>query len=156
VAWDVNHNFKLMFNFEILEHMNMNLLGYNLSDFGFYFLMTANLGRPYTPIIPRAIYVEPNSANAPGEFYLDATIYKGFRIGTNRFVIYSEIKNLLDYRNVNLGSAFNRRTGKIVNLGDLAGDTNRYLTFHEVEMMRNNMAYTPGRTVRLGIKLYLR
>ena len=156
VAWDVNHNFKLMFNFEILEHDKLIIWRLALSDFGFYFLMTANLGRPYTPIIPGSIYIEPNSSNAPGEFYLDATLYKGFRLGHTRFVFYSEIKNLFNYRNVNLGSAFNRRTGRIVNLGDLAGGSNRYYTFHEVEIMRNNMAFSPGRLIRFGIKLYLR
>ncbi len=156
VGWDINHNLKLMFNFEVLENNKLNLGFLDLTDFGFYFLMTANLGRPYTPIIPRAIYIEPNSANAQGEFYLDATLYKGFRYGSSRFVLFAEIKNLLDYRNINLGSAFNRRTGRIVNLGDLSGDTNRYLTFHEVEFMRANMAYSPSRIIRLGMKLYIR
>ncbi len=156
VGWDVNHNLKVMFNFEILENHQLDVFGMKLSDFGLYFLMTSNFGIPYTPIIPNAIYVEPNSATGPGQFYLDATLYKGFKIGATRFVLFAEAKNLLNVRNVNMGSGFNRRTGEVVNLGDLAGDSDRLLTPYEVEFARANMAYSPERTLRLGLKIYVR
>ncbi len=157
VGWDINHSFKLMFNYEVLENNHITVFGHRLSYFGFYFLSTANLGRPYTPIIPHAIYVEPNSKNGPGEFYLDATLYKGFHfMRTSKFMIFIEAKNLLNIRNVNMGSSFNRRTGKVVNLGDLEGDSNRFLTPYQVRFLRANMAYSPGLTLRLGIKLYIR
>jgi outer membrane receptor protein involved in Fe transport len=156
VNWDVNHNLKIMFNFEVMESRKLHIFGMDLSDIGLYFLMTSNFGRPYTPIIPHAIYVEPNSSTGPGQLFLDATFYKGIRVGATRFVLFAEAKNLLNVRNINMGSGFNRRTGNVVNLGDLAGDSNRLLTPYEVEFARANMAYSPERTIRMGLKIYIR
>jgi len=156
VGWDYNHTFKLMANFEVSEHDKMDLFGINISDIGFYFLLTGTLGRPYTPTIPGAIYIESNSEDAPGQIFVDATLHKGFNLFGVRNVVFLEAQNLLGIRNIILGSGFNTRTGDIYNLGDLDGVTNRYLTYHQVNFLRANQSYSPNTTIRLGYKLFIR
>ncbi|MEN8192321.1 MAG: TonB-dependent receptor [Bacteroidota bacterium] len=156
VGWDYNNTFKLMANFEVMEYDNLNLWGINLSDIGLYFLLTGTAGRPYTPTIPGAIYVEANSADAPGQLFLDATFHKGFELFGVRNVIFFEVKNLLGIRNINLGSGFNSRTGEVYNFGDLDGTTDKYLTYHQVNFLRANQSYSPDTSFRLGYKLFIR
>lgn len=156
VGWDKNHTFKLLANFEILERDNVNLLGLSLSDLGVYFLLQGSLGRPYTPIIPGAIYIETNSKNGPGELYIDATFHKGINLFGVRSVLFLEAKNIFGIQNINYASGFNARTGKVYNLGDLEGSSQKYLTQQQVEFLRANAAYTPDLNLRLGLKLYIK
>lgn len=156
VSWDKNHTVKLLANFEIMENDQLDIFGYPLTDFGIYFLVQGVMGRPYTPIIPGAIYIEANSKDGPGELYVDATIHKGFDLFGMRTILFIEAKNIFGIQNINFGSGFNARTGDVYNLGDLEGQTQKYLTQHQIEFLRANEAYTPDLNLRLGLKLYIK
>lgn len=162
VGWDYNHTLKVLANFEIMQHQTVNVFGLDISDLGLYFLFNGTFGRPYTPIVPGAIYVESNSSDGPGEVTMDATLHKGFKLFGMRNVLFLEVMNLINVRNVNIkdggyyASSFNRRNGEVFNLGDLDDVTNKYLTPHQVEFLRANKAYTPPISFRLGYKLFIR
>jgi outer membrane receptor protein involved in Fe transport len=156
VGWDKNHTFKLLANFEVMENDELNIFGMPLTDFGIYFLLQGAAGRPYTPIIPGAIYIEANSKDGPGEFYVDATMHKGFNFLGIRTVVFLEAKNIFGIQNINFGSGFNARTGDVYNVGDLEGQSQKYLTQHQIEFLRANAAYTSDLNLRLGFKVYVK
>jgi len=156
VGWDKNHTMKLLANFEVMENDELNFFGLPLSDIGIYFVVQAALGRPYTPIIPGAIYVEANSKDGPSELYIDATMHKGLELFGIRTVFFIEAKNIFGIQNINFNSGFNARTGEVYNLGDLEGQSQKYLTQHQIEFLLANAAYTPDLSVRLGLKLYVK
>ncbi len=156
VGWDVNHNLKLMFNFEVLPTDQINILGQNISDIGFYLLGTVNSGTPYTPVIRDQIYIESNSKTGPFSVNFDATFFKGFKVGSTRMQVFLETKNLFNIRNPQLSGGFNRETGSLFDLGDSSYDSDRLLTYHEIYMDRANTAYSVPLTIKLGLKVLIR
>jgi len=153
LGWDVNNNLNFIFNFNVLENKPLQVFGLNIEDFGFSMLGRYNSGYPYTPTIPNAIYVEANSNGGPSQFYLDATIEKGFRVGGAHAIFFVEAINLLDFRNVNVNSSgYNRRDGKVYDLGDLSGGSNEYLTYQDIKYLRSTHTFEQGRLLRMGLK----
>jgi len=156
VGWDVNQTANVYVDVHVPRGRKPRLLGVPLEGMSISVLGQVLSGYPYTPIIPGALRVEPNSNTGPLQFYIDLTLSKDFYLKTSRFTVFSEILNLLDYSNVNVGSSgFNRRTGELLDLGDLDGGTSRYLTYREVLFRRSSSTFGPGRRIRLGLKFYV-
>ncbi len=152
---DINHNLKFMFNFEIHEKSELDIFGYKLSDFGFYTIINANAGRPYTPQVPDVIYVESNSKTGPYYININADIHKGFRLGGIRTIVFLEANNLLNFKTLNY-DALNTKTGEIYTLGDSDGLSDRMLTPYEIYLRKGYRPYNRGLNLKLGIKLYIR
>lgn len=156
VGWDINHNLNVIFNFNVSQFDEYDLFGIKLKDFGVSVINRFTSGSPYTALIPGSLYVESNSSTGPYYYNVDATINKGFTFGKTRVTFFLEAKNLLDISNVNIGGGFNTRTGEVINLGDLDGATNKYLTYHSVMFRRANATYYPGLSLRMGLKLFIK
>lgn len=153
VGHDINHSFKLQMSFHVPETKPLNIFGRYVKDLGVNLIFRANSGYPYTPVIPNEIYVEANSETGPNRFHLDADFQKGFRFGDFRFRFFVEAKNLLNFRNPNMGGGFNRRTGEVLDYGDLSGTSNKYMMYPDVVFARGINTYNWERLIRLGIKI---
>ncbi len=154
VGHDVNHVAKLQFSFYVPETKPIEIFGYHLKDFSMNLMGTYSSGYPYTPVIPNQLYVEANTETGPDRYNLDADIQKGFRVGKIRFRLFLEANNLLNFRNINIGSGgFNRRTGEALDYGDLSGTSDYYMLYPDVIFSRGINTYNWERLIRLGIKI---
>ncbi len=153
VGYDINHVGNFTFSFFVPETKPINLFGFYLKDFSLNMTGSAYNGYPYTPLIPNQIYIEPYTETGPARYRLDADLQKGFRMGKIRFRLFVEAKNLLNFRNLNLGSGFNARTGEVLDYGDLAGTSDQYIMYPDLMYNRAINTYSWGRIVRLGIKI---
>ncbi len=70
-----------------------------------------------------------------------------------RFRVFVEAKNLLNIKNLNMGSGFNARTGEVLNYGDLSGSSDQYVMYPDLLFNRGISTYGWDRLVRLGIKI---
>ncbi len=153
-GYDVNHVAKVQFSFHVPETKPINIMGFYLKDFSLNIMGNYNSGYPYTPIIPNALYVEANTETGPAYYDLDADIQKGFRVGKFRFRLFLEANNLLNFRNLRIGSGgFNRRTGDVLDYGDLSGTSEYYMNYPDVVFSRGVNTYNWSRLIRLGIKV---
>ncbi|MBN2279111.1 MAG: TonB-dependent receptor [Candidatus Marinimicrobia bacterium] len=153
VGYDINHVANFTFSFHVPETKPLNLFGAYLKDFSLNMLGSYYSGYPYTPVIPNQIYIETNTETGPRIYTLDADLQKGFRMGKFRFRFFVEAKNLLNIRNLNLGSGYNYRTGKVLDYGDLSGTSDQYLMYPDLLYYRGIDTYSWARLVRLGIKI---
>jgi len=150
---DINHVANFTFSFHVPETKPIQMFGYYLKDFAINMTGSVYNGYPYTPTIPNQIYIEPNTETGPAQYRLDADLQKGFRMGKFRFRFFVEGKNLLNIRNLNLGSGFNARTGKVLDYGDLSGTSDQYMMYPDLMYNRAINTYSWGRIIRLGIKV---
>ncbi len=154
VGHDINHSAKLQFSFHIPETKPINIFGIYLKDFSVNMMGTYSSGYPYTPMIPNQLYIETNTETGPDRYYLNADIQKGFRVGSYRFRVFLEANNLLNFKNIGIGTGgFNKRTGEALNYGDLDGTSEYYMNYPDVIYNRGINTYNWDRLIRLGIKI---
>lgn len=96
LEFDVTHSFKTNLNlyippefaFKPLSNLNTNLQ-FNFSS-----------GEPYTPSVSKGGLLEPNSKRLPTKSTIDLKLEKHFRFGGLILTLYTDIRNLLDTKNV--------------------------------------------------------
>ena len=103
--WDQRHMLTLNTKFATPQDSKLRLLFLPIpSDFSVNLIGTYGSGLPFTPSQSSSDEIFPdkteNSARRPSTSKFDVRVRKGLNVGTLRYLLYIEVFNLFDKRNV--------------------------------------------------------
>ncbi len=96
LEFDITHSLKLNLNLYVPQDFTFK----PLSDLNTNLQFNFSSGRPYTPSTEKGGLLEPNSKRLPPSSTVDLRIEKNFKFGGFTLTLYTDIRNLLDTKNV--------------------------------------------------------
>jgi len=146
-SWDQPHNLRVYLNFSIPRDAGPIIFGRKLlSSLGLSIFYQGESGRPYTPYMGEAGFLEKeNSARWPFFHQIDLRMYKNFRAFGMTYTAFAQVRNLFDRKNVMEGYT---RTGSATDPG---GAYSEYSATRMDGISINN--FGPRRTVTFGLRV---
>jgi outer membrane receptor protein involved in Fe transport len=125
LPWDQQHTMNLFLGYRVGPREDYQIFGLPFNNWGVSFTWTYGSGFPYTPIDPsiqvgtlQSEYLR-YTATGPYTSEVNASLFKGFTIVEKLNLVLSlDVSNLLNRRNVDVTSGFNRFTGRPIVFGD--------------------------------------
>ncbi len=147
--WDQPHNIRFYLNFSVPTGGGPTILGTKLlSNLGVSLMYFGESGRPYTPYMAEAGFLEKeNSARWPFFHQFDLRAYKNFKALGLTYSAFLQVRNIFDRKNVLEGYT---RTGSATDPG---GAYSSYSATRMDGVSINN--FGPRRTITFGLRVLL-
>ena len=155
LAFDQRHTVKAVVNLLAPDNAHRRLLGVPLGGWGLSLVGYYGSGLPYTPTntLREQTETAPNQARLSAFVNLDLRLRKRLKAGKFNFMLFSEVRNVFDRRNVVSVYANTGRPGDDgYRLESFAGRSEEFVRLRRL-LSLDPQQYAPPREIRLGFEI---